>query len=301
MKKLAVAVLYGGNSPEREVSLVTGQAVIDNLDRDKYNVAVYDPSSDLDKLIDEATSIDVAFLALHGKGGEDGAIQGFLELLNIPYTFSKLLPAAIAMDKDMTKKMLIQAGVKVANGQAVSQLSTIDFTQFPAIVKPNSTGSSVAVTVVNNPDEVQKAVKKALKYDDVVLIEELLHGPEITVATLGNHQPTALPVIEIVPQMGNFYDYNSKYKPGGSKHYIPARIDAKNTQLAQDIAVKCHLALGLGGAARTDMIVTKNGPVVLEINTIPGMTPTSLLPEAAKAAGITFPALLDQLIALAQE
>jgi len=301
MNKLTIAVLYGGNSPERAVSLVTGKAVIDNLDPKKYEVSVYDTAKDLKKLVDNSEAIDLAFIALHGEGGEDGTIQGLLQLLDIPYTFSGLLPSAIAMDKAMTKRLLSAAGVKVAGGQEVNAVEDIEFKNFPAVVKPNSAGSSVAISIVNNLDETKIAVKVALEYDPVVLIEEYLVGTEITVATLGNLKPKALPVIEIVPQKGKFYDYASKYEPGGSIHHIPARIDHGIAKIAQDIAVKCHLTLGLGGAARTDMIITNDGPVVLEINTIPGMTPTSLLPEAAKAAGIAFPALLDKLIALAQE
>lgn len=302
MKKIKVAVILGGISSEREISLVTGQAVIDNLDREKYNISRYDPKTDLAKLIQDKNKIDVAFIALHGPFGEDGTIQGFLELLAIPYTFSGVLASALAMDKHQSMEIYKAAGIPTPKHILVTNPNDKISTNLPVVVKPNRSGSSVAITIVKDKKDLAPAIKKALKEDREVLVEEYLQGKEITVATLGNENPQALPVIEIVPNLGEFYDYDSKYKSGGSTHHLPARISRGETKLAQKLAIKAHQALGCRGAARTDFILTsKGGPIALETNTIPGMTPTSLLPEAAKSAGIPFPKLLDKLIELALE
>ncbi len=254
---------------------------------------------------------DIVFIALHGKGGEDGAVQGMLEMLGIPYTGSGVLASALAMDKAMTKRLLRTAGIpviadmQIRRGQLPDAASLIEQVErslggFPIFVKPNAEGSTFGCSLVNAAEELAPAVETALRYDALALIEKYMRGIEITVGVLGNAAgPTeALPVIEIVPK-GVFYDYESKYAAGGSDHIIPARIPEAQLRQAQQIALRCHELLGCRGMSRTDMIVSGDQLCVLEINTIPGMTPTSLLPQAAAHAGISFTDLLDRLIGYA--
>jgi D-alanine-D-alanine ligase len=254
---------------------------------------------------------DLVFIALHGKGGEDGAIQGMLETLGLRYTGSGVLASALAMDKSMAKRLFRSAGIPIiadlmvtAAGRPSDEelIARIHATLggFPVFVKPNAEGSTFGGSLVREAEQLGAAVDHALRYDRAALIETYVRGREITVGVLGNAGETleALPVVEIVPR-GEYYDHDSKYAPGGSEHVIPARIGAEQTQRAREIAMQCHNLLGCRGVSRTDMIVTDAGLNVLEVNTIPGMTPTSLLPDAAAHAGIPFAALLDRLIGYA--
>ncbi len=251
---------------------------------------------------------DIAFIALHGKGGEDGSIQGLLELLGIPYTGSGVLAGALAMDKAMTKRMLRAEGIPVPDevlvwrsaqpAEADLRSMVADRLGLPAIVKPNREGSTIGCRVVHEAEGLADAVADALQYDDAALIEQFVPGVEITVGLIGNRSPRVLPLIEIVAKSG-FYDYEAKYAPGGSEHVIPARISDLAARRARDYAQRTHDLVGCRGMSRVDMIVTGDQPCVLEINTIPGMTPTSLLPDAARAAGIGFSELLDRIIDLA--
>jgi D-alanine-D-alanine ligase len=345
--KLRVAVLMGGTSSEREVSLSTGRMIAASLDPGRYDVVAIDtkdliqlspPSKQIEEtrrqgdketreegkevegkdLIQNPKSQtqnhpDLVFIALHGRGGEDGAVQGLLEVLRLPYTGSGILASALAMDKAMSKRLFRGAGIPVGaeitlrRDYSLSMDALIAQIQdslggFPVFVKPNAEGSTVGGTLVSSPAQLADALAHAFRYDNVILIERYLRGMEATVGVLGNAGSTlqALPVIEIVPK-SEFYDYESKYAEGGSEHIIPARLTDAQTQQLQQIALRCHTLLGCRGMSRADFIVTPEGPYVLEINTIPGMTPTSLLPQAAAHAGIPFPALLDHLIALALE
>lgn len=344
MRKLRVAVLMGGLSSERAVSLSTGRMILESLDKDKYEAVPVDaalffgssqrklPGSDIEvaavaeaekalarvgplRSISDAVStsderVDVAFIALHGKFGEDGTVQGMLELLGIPYTGSGVLSSALAMDKIMCKRVLRSAGVNVPESIDIlsrSDVSKMDLVSmvkplgYPVMVKPSKQGSTIGMSKVETEGNLQRAVEEAFKYDNQVLIESFVRGTEITVGLLGNTDPQVLPIVEIVPAKG-FYDYEAKYTPGATAKIVPARISENAAAEARRLALVSHKALGCRGMSRVDMIVQPDDSVVvLEVNTIPGMTPTSLLPTAAKAAGIEFPELLDRLIQLALE
>jgi D-alanine-D-alanine ligase len=260
----------------------------------------------------EQDGIDVAFLALHGKYGEDGTIQGFLELTGTPYTGSGVLASALAMDKVMAKRLLAASGIVVPRG---IHITTADFVAdepseidravdlLPAVVKPSKQGSSVGMSLVSSKDDMSEAIRLALDHDDVVLVEERIAGTEITVAVLGipgRGEIEALPVVEIVPKR-EFFDYRAKYDPDQCDEICPARISEELTSAAQAAALRAHRSLSCRGYSRTDIILGPNGPVVLEVNTLPGMTKNSLLPKAALAAGISFSALLDRIVSLALE
>lgn len=297
--KLRVAVLMGGESAEREVSLNTGRQVLESLDPGRYDGFAVD-SADLKGpgAASALQNVDVVFIALHGPGGEDGVIQGYLEWLGIPYTGSGVAASAVAMDKDLCKRVLRDAGVPVPWSRLVTrEPNDADATDLPLpiVVKPNRQGSSFGMTIVRRSDDIAGAIERALRYDDACLLEGFVSGTEITVAVLGNKCPRTLPIIEIVPK-GEFYDFASKYDEGGSRHIIPARISEVAAARAVELAGRCHVTLGCAGMSRTDMMVQGDTVTVLEVNTIPGMTRTSLLPDAAAAAGIPFAALLDGLI-----
>jgi len=335
--KRKVAVLMGGTSAEREVSLSTGRQILNALDADKYTVYALDTASGqkflphgvtqplgLLRAADGATEItalpqlpqasledrpDVVFIALHGKGGEDGTVQGMLEVLGLPYTGSGVLASALAMDKAMSKRVLMGAGVLMPQDMTIekSHLSQVDYTalrrrmSLPWIVKPSRQGSTIGMTVVEETQQLKAATDLAFQYDDVALVEQFITGTEITVPILGNDTLEVLPIVEIVPS-GGFYDYHAKYTVGATDEIVPARITAEVAAEANRIAQLCHRTLGCRGMSRTDMIVTPKDMIyTLEVNTIPGMTPTSLLPRSAQAAGYSFPQLLDRLIDLALE
>lgn len=297
--KLRVAVLVGGDSAEREISLRTGEQVLAALSPERYDAFTVDALAFRRIDMGEAlwdTRPDVVFIALHGPHGEDGSVQGMLDVMGIPYTGSGVLASALAMDKAMCKRVLRGQGIPTPWSRAVREVPvSMDGISLPAVVKPNAQGSSFGMTIVRAPEALPAAVELALEYDSVCLIEEFVQGTEITVSVLGNGYPKALPVLEIVPR-GEFYDFDSKYEIGGSRHIIPARISATAAEKATEFAVRCHCTLGCSGMSRTDMIVSGDDVTVLEVNTIPGMTPTSLLPDAAKAAGIPFGSVLDGLI-----
>lgn len=343
MARLNVAVLMGGTSREREISLSTGRQIIAALDPDRYHAIAVDPAAigapspaltgragaalpaaaaadaggalvplSLGALADARGTArpDVAVLALHGRGGEDGTIQGLLDLLAIPYTGSGVLASALAMDKAMTKVVLAAAGIPVPGQIVADAAEAPDAAEidrqiragfgYPVIVKPNAEGSTIGCSRVQAAGELAAALDAALECDTRVLIEEYVDGVEITAGVLGNASPQVLPLIEIVTPEG-FYDFQAKYAAGGSQHIIPARVSPLAAERARDYAARTHIALGCRGMSRTDMIVRGDQPVVLEVNTIPGMTPTSLLPDAARAAGISFTDLLDRLIGYAME
>jgi len=255
---------------------------------------------------------DVVFLAFHGPFGEDGTLQGMLETLGIPYTGSGPLASALAMHKDKAKELFRLHGLTVPRGRVVSveQVRTdlaatvaylLDAVGLPAVVKPNQGGSSLGVNVAASRSELEEALEAAARQDASVLVEERVVGMELTCPVLENEEdePEALPVIEIVPQRGIFFDFASKYETGGADEIVPARIPDDVRDACQEAALTAHRALGCRGFSRTDLIWTEKGPVILEVNTIPGMTPNSLLPRSAKAAGIEFSALVDRLVRLA--
>ncbi len=308
LNKLKVAVLYGGVSNEREISLLTGKQIGEALDKNKYEVFFYDTKDELKKLfLDcESKGVDVAFPALHGKFGEDGTIQGMLEILGIKYVGSGVLASALAMDKVMANKVFMSAGILIPSGltllgRDIDDLK-IDEIKFPVVVKPVNSGSSVGVTIVKDKSGLKPAAAAAFKHDSRVMIEEYIKGVEITASVLGNEEPEALPVIEIAPKT-EFFDYKAKYDPDFCEEIVPARVSADLTKKAQELGIKAHQTLGCRGLSRVDMIIRENDDkiIVLEANTIPGMTPNSLFPKAAAAGGMTFSQLLDRLIELALE
>jgi len=309
-KRLTVALLAGGKSAEREVSLKSGEQVFQALDKSRYEVLRYDPRDDLPRLAADAGKIDVALIILHGRLGEDGTVQGFLDLLGIPYQGSGVLGSAIAMNKILSKQLYIQAGLKVApygildSRQKEAGMETVRNLGFPVVVKPEHEGSSIGLSIVDREQDLAGALDAAWEFDRRCLVEKYVRGIEITGGVLGNDQLQALPLIEIVPGEGHaFFDYQAKYTPGASSEICPARISPELTARAQDHARRAHRALHCKGYSRTDMIISpgENEVYVLETNTIPGMTQTSLLPQAAAAAGISFSSLLDRLITLAME
>jgi D-alanine-D-alanine ligase len=294
--------LVGGDSAEREVSLRTGEQVMAALSVARYDAFVVDALAL--RGIDGAQALwerrpDVVFIALHGPHGEDGSVQGLLDLLGLPYTGSGVLASALAMDKAMCKRVLRGEGIPTPWSLAVTSVPECpEELPVPLVAKPNAQGSSFGMSIIHAHREVAAAVDLALQFDSVCLLEEFITGTEITVSVLGNGDAVALPVIEIIPK-AEFYDFDSKYQAGGSTHIIPARISDAAAAKAREYALRCHSALGCRGMSRTDMIVNGDDAVVLEVNTIPGMTPTSLLPDAARAAGISFSEVLDRLIASA--
>ncbi|CUH94039.1 D-alanine-D-alanine ligase [Propionispora sp. 2/2-37] len=302
MKK--VAVVMGGPSAEREVSLRTGGAILDALREKGYHAVGLElvPETFVTQIKKE--QIDVVFNAVHGKFGEDGVLQGGLELLHIPYTGSGVLASAMAMDKSVSKRLFLSANIptprscffnKQDDRQSVINDILARFA-IPVVVKAAAQGSSIGVTIVEEAGALPMAVEKAFAYCDDILVEEFIKGREVTVAVWGNEKPEALPVIEIVPHSGR-YDYHAKYTSGATEYHVPAQLDASTTQQVMHAAVGAFSVLGCCGVARADIMLDGNNkPYVLEMNTIPGMTATSLVPKAAAAAGIAFPELCERIL-----
>ena len=307
MGKLRIALLAGGWSGERDVSLMSGQAVYQALDKRKYHVRRYDPRDDLVALIEDKGNIDIAFMLLHGKYGEDGRIQGFLDLLGIPYVGSGVLPSAVALNKPMAKTLYRRAGLTVIEDVMVYQdqpysVADIVETLGPrSVVKPVAEGSSLGMTVCGSKEDLQRGIELAFEYDEVVMIERHVEGQEVTCCVLGTVECETLPLVEIVPNPEfSFFDYHAKYTRGAAREICPARLSAAQTEKACDCALRAHRALGCRDWSRTDMIVQGGTIFILETNTVPGMTENSLVPLAARAAGMTFSQFLDKLIALSR-
>ena len=296
-----VVVLYGGISAEREVSLSSGIQVIAALRESGFEVDPVDVGHDLGAVIAALTpKPDVVFNALHGRFGEDGAIQGVLDWLGIPYTHSGVRASALAMDKQAAKALFVSAGLPVAPGRMVSiqDLAAADPLPLPYVIKPVNEGSSVGVTVVRCGDNRRAEIARSWTFGPTALVEEFIPGRELTVAVLDDR---ALAVTEIKAVAGTFYDYESKYADGGSRHIIPAEVHPDVYTRAMSIAVAAHQALGCRGATRCDFRYddTAGEPgrlVLLEINTQPGLTPTSLLPEQAAHRGMSFPKLCAWMV-----
>jgi len=306
-RKIRLALLCGGKSAEREVSLAGGREVLKALDPRRYEVTTYDPADDLGRLIQDAPGLDAAFILLHGRYGEDGTVQGLLDLIGLPYQGSGVLGSAIAMDKHLSKVLYSRAGLPTPAWIDIRQApeplvrDIVGHLGLPLMVKPASQGSSVGMSKVLEETQLKPAIDAALTWDSRVIVERFVSGREITGGVLGLEDPVPLPLVEIRPGDGyQFFDYDAKYKPGASVEICPAPVSEEITRKAQDLAVAAHKALQLQGYSRTDMILDADGGIhVLETNTIPGMTPTSLLPQAAQVAGISFSALLDALIDMA--
>lgn len=306
-----VAVLAGGWSDEREISLDSGRACVKALEQAGFSrVELLDVAEDgfIERLA--RGGFDVAFIAMHGRYGEDGSIQGLLEILHIPYTFSGVLSSAVATEKDLAKDFYRQAHIPcpesvtliaghMPSEEQISEL--VDKLGLPLFVKPADNGSSYGITRVTAAEQLPAAIERASQEKGRVLIEQSVEGIEITVPVIGNAHPRALPIVEIVTD-AEFYNLQVKYEPSSLHHVIPARLEAAVYARAQDLAIAAHKALGCRGASRSDFIVREDGtPVILETNTIPGMTETSLLPDSARHGGIEFPELCRYFIELALE
>ncbi|MEW6184998.1 MAG: D-alanine--D-alanine ligase [Thermodesulfobacteriota bacterium] len=308
MSKLRVALLFGGLSNERKISLKSGEEVKKALNPDKYRITCYDLQQGLAPLVADAPQIDVALIILHGRYGEDGTVQGLLDLLKIPYQGSGVLGSAIAMNKVLTKTLYRLEGLPVAKDRVLRKGDSPDLESvmvelgIPVVVKPNREGSSIGVKFAHSTEQLIDIIEQTFKMDQEILLEEYIKGREITAGVMGNEDLEALPLVEIIPAEDyEFFDYEAKYKEKAAREICPAPLPESLTLLAQGYALKAHKALKLKGYSRTDMIVRGGDIVLLETNTIPGMTQTSLFPQAAKAAGMDFSALLDRLIALALE
>jgi len=293
-----VAVLYGGRSSEREVSLKTGKACAEALVSKGYDVTLVDVDLDLPERL-RAAKIAVAFNALHGRWGEDGCVQGLLEAMAIPYTGSGVLASALGMDKTVSKAMFKAIGLSLIDYRVFPPAKAASITAadlpfgLPCVVKPAGEGSSVGVHLVKDPTKLQAACVDAASYKGDVIVERYLKGTEVNVAVL---EGKALGAIEIEPA-NDFYDYAAKYTAGTTRYHYPARIPEAHVKRVMEAAERAHTGLGCSGVTRVDFIVAADGtPYILEINTLPGMTATSLVPKIAAGLGIAFPDLCEKIL-----
>jgi D-alanine-D-alanine ligase len=297
LTRARIGVLMGGHSAEREISLRTGQAALQALLRRGYDAVGIDVGpSIVERLRDD--KIELAFIALHGPGGEDGTIQGLLETLGIPYTGSGVQTSAVAIHKELTKLLLRASGVPVPDGIVVRSRDEIPKSiprslKLPVVVKPASQGSTIGISIVKRPSEWRDALRLSFQHDEEAVVEAYIPGKEITVSVLDGE---ALPAVEIVAPSG-FYDYKAKYQKGQTRYICPAPLSSAISRRVTALALETYRLLGCQGAARVDVRITPRGkPFVLEINTVPGMTETSLLPMAAAAAGLDYDALTERLL-----
>ncbi len=310
MRKKKIGVLLGGLSAEREVSLRSGRAVVRALKSMGYNVTAIDAKGDFYAKL-KKQKIEQVFIALHGGHGENGAVQGMLEIMGIPYTGSGVLASSLAMDKVASKKIFLYHGIpvpafriiqssrfKVQSSKKNIKQGTLNIElrtgfRFPLVVKPSTEGSSVGVAIVKNSKALQTALKKAFVYGKTVLVEEYIRGQEVQIAILDDK---VLGGVEVRPG-DEFYSYKAKYTAGRTQYIFPPELDPKTYKEAEKAALAAHQALGCSGATRVDLIIDrKKRPYVLEVNTIPGMTETSLLPKIAQNAGLTFPQLIRRIL-----
>lgn len=347
-KKINLMVIFGGPSGEHEVSLNSAKSVIENLDKEKYQIITvaidrqgkwllgdkgqeYLKLNTQQKSIEEqikkdeeqsiisltpkditnftegkigVDGIDLVLPILHGPYGEDGKLQGMLDMLGLPYVFSNTLASSLAMNKPKTKLIAQDAGLNVLpeividKNQPVDLDEIIDNLGLPIVVKPSELGSSVGINIANNKEDLAQAIKIAFKHDQIVMLEKYAKGRELTCGVLGNDPATALPIVEIIPQVSGFFDYKAKYEVGGSKEVCPAEVPEEIKDSIQDYSLKIYKAIGCHDLARADYIWDEENNKIwfLEINTIPGMTKTSLVPQQAKAHGLEFTQFLDELI-----
>jgi len=309
MAKMRVALLAGGVSGEREVSLRGAEAVAAALDPEKFTVRRFDPAHDLAALAAARDEIDFAFIILHGVGGEDGTLQGMLDLLRIPYQGSGVLGSAIAMDKDLAKELYKAAGLPVADwvtlapGEKADAGAIIARLGLPVVVKPVHEGSSLGMSIARDAAALLAGIDRAGGGKRAVMVERFIPGRELTVGVIGNDGLEALPVIEVIPGPGHeLFDYKAKYQPGATDEICPAQVTDTIRDQAQEYAIRAHKALRLSGYSRTDMRLDLDGNFyLLETNTIPGMTATSLLPRMAAVHGFSFADFLERLIQLGME
>ncbi|MBS5925912.1 MAG: D-alanine--D-alanine ligase [Clostridium sp.] len=293
---MKVGVIMGGISSEREISLKSGNSVVENIDKNKYEVIpiVIDKKEDI---INKVKGIDFALLALHGQFGEDGTVQAVLQTLGIPYSGCGPLSSAACMDKDMTKSLLEAAGIRTApwiNLRSGDEINYEDIKElgYPVVVKPTHGGSSVATFIIKEEKEIENAVKEAFKWDNEVMIEKFIKGDEITCPVMGREM---FPVVAIKPH-AEFFDYTAKYADGGSDEFVIELEESLHKEV-EKMALDTYRALKCSVYARIDMIITEEGiPYILEVNTLPGMTKASLFPKSAAGRGIDFSGLIDLII-----
>ncbi len=302
-KNKKIGVLAGGLSSEREISLKTGRNIFESLKRSGYNADFIDVGEDL---LEKIRSVDIAFLALHGRFGEDGTVQGMLELLKIPYTGSGVLSSAVVLDKILSKKIFIQEDIptppfiELDLNDPIPELDGLNEeigvkTGYPLVVKPNSEGSTIGIKTIYDSSQLEDGIKEAARYDKRILLEKYIKGRELTVGIIGL-EPETLPIIEIKPKSG-FFDFDSKYKNDLTEYIIPADLEKGIAENIMEISMNCHKILGCSGISRVDFILDSAcTPYVLEINTMPGMTSTSLVPMAASAVGISFDLLVEIIL-----
>ncbi len=298
MSKIKLGIMYGGKSAEHEVSLISAENVISALDKSKYKITkiFIDKSGKFD--VNQLSDLDVVFPILHGPNGEDGTIQGLLKILNIPFVGPGVLGSAICMDKNVTKRLLIQAGLPTAKYVVYYKKLQPPF-PYPFFVKPANLGSSVGISKVKSKSEFHPAVKLALQHDSKIIIEEAILGREIECSVLGNENPIASLPGEVIPN-DDFYTYKAKYlDPEGAKLVIPAPLSPALTKQVQDLAVTAFKTLCCEGMARVDFFLKGSDLYINELNTIPGFTNISMYPKLWEASGLPYSQLLDRLIQLA--
>ncbi len=300
-----VAVMMGGNSSEREISLRTGGQISKALREKDFEAREFDAADRFIINLEEFNP-DVVFIALHGKYGEDGTIQGLLEMLGYAYTGSGVLASALAMDKVMSKKVFTAEGITTPAYRSFRKEDIVDrerardelaeLLSYPVIVKPSRQGSTIGISRAGNRAELEQALELAIQFDDELLVEQFIEGMEVTASVLGTRNPEVLPLIEIISDTG-FYDYEAKYNLSLSHHIIPARVAPEIALKIERIALRAYQALNCRQFARVDFILSaEQVPYVLEVNTIPGLTETSLFPDSAKAVGISFSDLVARLV-----
>jgi D-alanine-D-alanine ligase len=299
-----IAVVCGGISAEAAVSRVSGHGVAEALKATYKNVVLFELDTNIGQALKDA-KVDVVFPVLHGPPGEDGTFQGFLEILGLPYVGSGVRASACAMDKIIAKHLFRNAGLPVAReivvhkdpGKSAAAKKVIEVLGISVVVKPSRQGSAIGVRFPKDQVQLEAALEEAFSYDADVLVEERILGREITVGILERNAVKALPVIEVCTPAGSWYDFEHRYTPGLSEHIVPARLPKLQYARTQELAQLAHMALGCRDLSRVDFVVPEQGePIVLEVNTMPGMTPTSLYPDAAKAAGLSFESLVSILI-----
>ncbi|EFK06332.1 D-ala D-ala ligase N-terminal domain protein [delta proteobacterium NaphS2] len=302
-KKLRIAVLSGGWSKERSVSIKSGDAVLGALNNDKYDSRIFDPKEDLNLLWQKRGEIDLVLNVLHGRFGEDGRIQGLLEIYGLPFMGSSVLSSAMAMNKRVSKEvyrnmgLLVPKDIILQRGGESSINKIKDVLGTPIVIKPVSEGSSIGISIMENDADIQSGIEKAFEFAEEILVEEYVEGREITGAVLGRSALETLPLIEIVPKESHrFFDFDAKYVAGESNEICPAALDPDISEKASEIVKKAHRSLRCRDWSRTDMMIKKDQIYVLETNTIPGMTETSLVPLAAKGRGWSLGHLLDRMI-----
>ncbi|MCS7231634.1 MAG: D-alanine--D-alanine ligase [Elusimicrobiota bacterium] len=300
-RKLKIVVICGGFSSEREISIKTGKAVYENLKKwEDFDVSFLEIKKDdyIKKIfLLKKQKIDIVFIALHGKFGEDGVLQSILDALEIKYTGSGVNASVICMNKHYAKNIFVANKIPTPQWQLIKHTDEDLKIPFPVIIKPVDEGSTIGVSLANNYKEYIAGLNKAFRYSNSVIVEKFIEGKELTVPILGDK---ILPIVEIIPNLNKFYDFNSKYKKGGSKHIIPANVEKKIYEKIKTIAKKAAEAIGCEVMCRVDIILEKktNKIYVLEINSIPGMTETSLFPESARFFGISFPQLVREIVLL---